>query len=164
MRLPAQLAVFDITGICFITHVCIPSMCHKRRLSSLFHNSSGGRTGRDFERVQGGSGGLSVQRQSQHQGWGAGLWDSHQMDQTRAQLQSAGTKKEECVCEVCVRFCCDTAVYVTKMSTHVFVSWNRAARYKTLVTTDNTDTVCLQSHISGGALSTIPVCSEGYTE
>lgn len=36
-------------------------------------------------------------------------------------------------------------------------------RDKNLVTTDSTDTVCLQSHISVVALSTLAVCSEGYT-
>lgn len=51
---------------------------------------SGGGTGGDSERVQGGSGDVSVQRQPQHQNGGAGLRDGHQVDQAGPQSQGAG--------------------------------------------------------------------------
>lgn len=65
---------------------------------------SGGRTRGDPECFQGGLAVLPVQRQSKHESWGAGLRDGHQMDQTRPQLQSPGTKiktAKQSVNEVC---------------------------------------------------------------
>lgn len=116
---------------------CIRSLTHIH-MFHIFNNSSGGRARRDFECVQGGSGSLLVQRQSQHQGWGAGLWDGHQMDKTRLQLQSSGNKKKKEIWWVCLwnmsaLLCSDAAVYFTKMSTHVCVSWDKESEVKRLL-------------------------------
>lgn len=115
----------------------------------IFNNSSGGRARRDFECVQGGSGSLLVQRQSQHQGWGAGLWDGHQMDKTRLQLQSSGNKKKKRdLMSVFVKHVCSALLWrcgVLYQNEYTCMCIMRQRKWgKTLVTTDSTDTVCLQ--------------------
>lgn len=103
---------------------------------------SGGGTGRDFECFQGGSGDVSVQRQPQHQNWGAGLWDGYQMDQAGLTSQSAGNKTNPSPVRSCV-LQPDAAVLFNK---HVYLyRGNTKSQMKTLVTTDNTDAGCLQS-------------------
>lgn len=97
-------------------------------LTCLPATFSGGGTGRDFECFQGGSGDLSVQRQPQHQNWGAGLWDGYQMDQAGLKSQSAGNKNRfEPSALVCVSVLCCSALQQAR----IFVSWEqKKARWK----------------------------------
>lgn len=103
---------------------------------------SGGGTGRDFECFQGGSGDVSVQRQPQHQDRGAGLWDGYQMDQAGLKSQSAGNKTNPSPVRSCA-LQSDAAVLFNKPV--YLCHGNKKSQMKTLVTTDNTDTGCLQS-------------------
>lgn len=114
----------------------------------VLHNSSGGRARRDIECFQGRPGGLSVQWQSKHKGWGARLWDGHQMDQTRLQLQSAGNKTGHDA--------------VGRSKVHQNASWDKKVRQNP-ITTDGTDAVHLQGRISVVVLSILPVCFERRT-
>lgn len=79
-----------------LTELCTFRACHRKsQIVSLKVKSflaiesfffSGGRAGRDPQRLQGRPDSLSVQRQPEHKGRGAGLRDRHQVDQTRPQL------------------------------------------------------------------------------
>lgn len=86
-------------------------------LWTRFTNSSGGRTGGDTERFQRGPGGLFVQRQSEHEGWGARVRDGHQVDQTGPQHQSAGSKTP---------LWCHSALH---QNCTVSVSWDKKPHY-----------------------------------
>lgn len=83
------------------------------------------------------------------------------MDQTRLQHQSAGKKKREPSVFMSAPVWCYSVLYQNEHTSMCIM--RPKCEIKTLVTTDSTDTVCLQSCTSVVVLSIIPVSSERYT-